>query len=108
MRLPDLSDFTKLELEEQLLPMFSKSGMTPSSLSLLQEAVLKFSHGFTVMEQAPLGVVDEFERQPPLFADIQRLAGPFEERLLVIMQTEPFFEFLDSTSSHVPSRLPPR
>ena len=90
MRLPDLSDFTEQEIANQLHPMFSKSGLEPGWFIWLQEAVERLSHGLTTLERAP----PEPDGQPHFF-DVLKLVGQFGERLLVITQTAPYFQFRD-------------
>jgi hypothetical protein len=51
-RLPDLGDFPDQVIEEQLSPLFTKSGLTTDGILLLQELVRRTSYGLITMHTA--------------------------------------------------------
>jgi len=97
-RLPDLSGFPDQVIEAQLGPLFTKSGLTTDGILLLQELIRKTSYGLITMHTARPQDLKDFEPSQPFFADVQRIKGLFNDQLVVITSTPPYFELAEQAT----------
>ncbi|SDK59349.1 hypothetical protein SAMN04487913_10245 [Arthrobacter sp. ok362] len=75
--------------------MFSKSGLKPEWLAWLQNAVEEISNGLTKLEPGKAEDLPNFDPMKPIFADVQRVQGASGEKVLIMSQGDPRFEFVD-------------
>lgn len=94
-RLPDLSAFTEEQIDEEWLPLFSKSGLYTDSVALLQDLVRQASLGLITMETARAQDVKGWAPEKWLWTDFQRIKGLFGAQIVMINMGEPRFQFVD-------------
>jgi hypothetical protein len=94
-RLPDLSAFTEEQIDEEWLPLFSKSGLYSDSVALLQDLVRQASLGLITMETARAQDVKGWAPEKWLWTDFQRVEGLFGTQIVMINMGEPRFQFVD-------------
>jgi hypothetical protein len=94
-RLPDLNAFTEEQIEEEWLPLFTKSGLRSDAVALLQDLVREASLGLITLETARAQDVEGWAPDRWLWADFQRIKGLFRSQIVRINMGEPRFEFVE-------------
>jgi hypothetical protein len=94
-RLPDLNSFTEKQIDEEWLPLFTKSGLRSDAVVLLQDLVRGASLGLITLETTRAQDVEGWAPDRWLWADFQRIKGLFRSQIVRISIGEPRFEFVN-------------